>query len=118
MKPITVAAAILLRCSSADRVGAVRLLTRLLDGGLWGDDALGGSKAIGSKSPDYEAKAKGLAIGEAFGPLLQRLMKEAGRAGLPSNIGNSLRWATPCAASRTPTPTWRSATRLGRRRRK
>ena len=45
MRPITLAAAHLLRCSSADRVGAVRLLCRLLDGGLWGDDALAGSKA-------------------------------------------------------------------------
>lgn len=49
---------ILLHCSSANRVGAVWLPYRVLDGGLSWDDALAEAKTVGLKSPDYEAKAK------------------------------------------------------------
>jgi len=49
---------ILLHCSSANRVGAVWLPYRVLDGGLSWDEALAEAKIVGLKSPDYEAKAK------------------------------------------------------------
>lgn len=49
---------ILLHCSSANRVGAVWLPHRVLDGGLSWDDALAEAKIVGLKSADYEAKAK------------------------------------------------------------
>lgn len=49
---------ILLHCASANRVGAVWLPYRVLDGGLSWDDALAEAKTVGLKSPDYEAKAK------------------------------------------------------------
>ena len=49
---------ILLHCSSANRVGAVWLPYRVLDGGLSIEDALAEAKTVGLKSPDYEAKAR------------------------------------------------------------
>ena len=49
---------ILLHCGSANRVGAVWLPFRVLDGGLTWDEALAEAKTVGLKSPDYEAKAK------------------------------------------------------------
>ncbi len=49
---------ILLHCSSANRVGAVWLTYRVLDGGLSWDDALAEAKTVGLKSADFEAKAK------------------------------------------------------------
>ncbi len=49
---------ILLHCASANRVGAVWLPHRVLDGGLSWDAALAEVKIVGLKSPDYEAKAK------------------------------------------------------------
>ena len=49
---------ILLHCASANRVGAVWLPYRVLDGGLSWDHALAEAKTVGLKSPDYEAKAK------------------------------------------------------------
>ncbi|CAG0957433.1 hypothetical protein PHYC_00543 [Phycisphaerales bacterium] len=54
----TAARPILLHCSSANRVGAVWLPYRVLDGGLSWDAALAEAKTVGLKSPDYEAKAK------------------------------------------------------------
>jgi len=50
---------ILLHCSSANRVGAVWLAHRVLDGGLSYEDALGEAKTVGLKLPAYETKAKG-----------------------------------------------------------
>ncbi len=49
---------ILLHCSSANRVGAVWLAHRVLDGGLSYEDALAEAKTVGLKLPAYEAKAK------------------------------------------------------------
>ena len=49
---------ILLHCASANRVGAVWLPYRVLDGGLTWDEALAEAKTVGLKSPDYEAKAR------------------------------------------------------------
>jgi uncharacterized protein (TIGR01244 family) len=49
---------ILLHCSSANRVGAVWLPYRVLDGGLSYDEALSEAKTVGLKSPDYEKKAR------------------------------------------------------------
>lgn len=49
---------ILLHCSSANRVGAVWLPYRVLDGGLSYDQALAEAKTVGLKSPDYEKKAR------------------------------------------------------------
>jgi len=48
---------ILLHCSSANRVGAVWIPYRVLDGGLSWDAALAEAKTVGLKSPDFEAKA-------------------------------------------------------------
>jgi uncharacterized protein (TIGR01244 family) len=50
---------ILLHCSSANRVGAVWLPHRVLDGGLSWEAALAEARTIGLKSPELEAKAKG-----------------------------------------------------------
>lgn len=49
---------ILLHCSSANRVGAVWLAHRVLDGGLSYEDALAEAKTVGLKLPAYETKAK------------------------------------------------------------
>lgn len=49
---------ILLHCSSANRVGAVWIPWRVLDGGVSIDDAVAEAKVVGLKSPDYEAKAR------------------------------------------------------------
>ncbi len=49
---------LLLHCSSANRVGAVWLAHRVLDGGLPYDEALAEAKQVGLKLPAYEEKAK------------------------------------------------------------
>ena len=49
---------ILLHCSSANRVGAVWLAHRVLDGGLTYDAALAEAKTVGLKLPAYEEIAK------------------------------------------------------------
>lgn len=49
---------ILLHCASANRVGAIWLPFRVLDGGLSWDEALAEAKLVGLKSPDYEKIAK------------------------------------------------------------
>ncbi|MHC4379906.1 MAG: protein tyrosine phosphatase family protein [Planctomycetota bacterium] len=48
---------ILLHCKSANRVGAVWLAYRALDGGLSMDEAKAEAKTVGLKSPAYEKKA-------------------------------------------------------------
>jgi uncharacterized protein (TIGR01244 family) len=48
---------ILLHCASANRVGALWLPWRVLDGGLSVEAALAEAKTVGLKSPAYEAKA-------------------------------------------------------------
>lgn len=50
---------LLLHCASANRVGAVWLAHRVLDGGQTYEDALAEAKTVGLKSPQMEAKAKG-----------------------------------------------------------
>ncbi len=49
---------ILVHCASAQRVGAVWLAHRVLDGGLTYEDALKESQTVGLKLPALEAKAK------------------------------------------------------------
>jgi uncharacterized protein (TIGR01244 family) len=49
---------ILLHCGSANRVGAVWLPYRVLDGGLSFEEALAEARTIGLKTPEYEAKAR------------------------------------------------------------
>lgn len=49
---------ILLHCSSANRVGAVWLPHRVLDGGISIDEAVAEAKVVGLTSPDFEAKAR------------------------------------------------------------
>jgi uncharacterized protein (TIGR01244 family) len=49
---------LLLHCASANRVGAVWLAHRVLDGGLAYDAALTEAKTVGLKAPAMEAKAK------------------------------------------------------------
>ena len=49
---------ILLHCKSANRVGAVWLPWRVLDGALSHEDALAEAKTVGLKSPAYEEKAR------------------------------------------------------------
>ena len=49
---------VLLHCKSANRVGAVWLPYRVLDGGLTVEDALTEAKTVGLKKAEYEAKAK------------------------------------------------------------
>lgn len=49
---------ILLHCASANRVGAIWLVHRVLDGGISFEEALAEAKTVGLKSADYEAKAK------------------------------------------------------------
>lgn len=48
---------ILLHCASANRVGALWLAHRVLDGGLTIEQAKAEAKVVGLKSPGYEAKA-------------------------------------------------------------
>lgn len=48
----------LLHCASANRVGAVWLAHRVLDGGQTVEAALAEAKTVGLKSPPMEAKAK------------------------------------------------------------
>ncbi len=47
-----------LHCTAANRVGAVWLAHRVLDGGLTYDAALAEAKTVGLKTPALEAKAK------------------------------------------------------------
>ena len=49
---------LLFHCASANRVGAVWLAHRVLDGGLTYDAALAEAKTVGLKAPALEAKAK------------------------------------------------------------
>jgi uncharacterized protein (TIGR01244 family) len=49
---------ILLHCSSANRVGAVWLPWRVLDGGLTYAEALAEAKIVGLKTPAFESKAR------------------------------------------------------------
>lgn len=49
---------VLMHCSSANRVGAIWLAHRVLDGGLPYDEALNEAKTVGLKLPAYEEKAK------------------------------------------------------------
>ena len=49
---------ILLHCSSANRVGAVWLPWRVLDGGVSYEHALVEAKVVGLKNPLYEAMAR------------------------------------------------------------
>ena len=49
---------LLLHCSSANRVGAVWIPWRVLDGGLTIEAAVSEARTIGLKSPDYESKAR------------------------------------------------------------
>jgi uncharacterized protein (TIGR01244 family) len=48
---------LLLHCKSANRVGAVWLAWRVLDGGLGVDEARAEAREVGLKSPQYEARA-------------------------------------------------------------
>lgn len=54
----TVERPILLHCSSANRVGAVWIPWRVLDGGVTWEQALAEARTIGIKTPEYETKAK------------------------------------------------------------
>jgi len=47
---------ILMHCASANRVGAVWLAYRMLEGGVSADEAKAEAKVVGLKSPAYEAK--------------------------------------------------------------
>lgn len=49
---------LLLHCASANRVGAVWLPFRVLDGGLSWEEALAEAKTVGLKSADYERRAR------------------------------------------------------------
>ncbi len=49
---------LVLHCASANRVGAVWLAHRVLDGGLTYEAALAEAKTVGLKAPAMEAKAK------------------------------------------------------------
>ncbi len=49
---------ILLHCSSANRVGAVWIPWRVLDGGLSIEEAVAEAKVIGLKTPAFEEKAR------------------------------------------------------------
>ena len=49
---------LVLHCASANRVGAVWLPWRVLDGGLPYEDALAEAKTIGMRTPGYEVKAR------------------------------------------------------------
>ena len=49
---------ILMHCGSANRVGAIWLAYRVLDGGLSYEDALTEAKTVGLRSPAMEEKAK------------------------------------------------------------
>lgn len=49
---------VLLHCASANRVGAVWLVTRVLDEGVHWDRALVEAKTIGLSTPAYEQKAR------------------------------------------------------------
>lgn len=49
---------ILVHCASANRVGAVWLAHRVLDGGLAYDEALAEAKTVGLKAPALELRAK------------------------------------------------------------
>ena len=48
---------VLFHCASANRVGAIWLAHRVLDGGLSVGDALSEAKTVGMRSPAYEQKA-------------------------------------------------------------
>ena len=48
----------ILHCSSANRVGAVWLAHRVLDGGLKYNEALSEAKTVGLKLPAYEERVK------------------------------------------------------------
>ena len=49
---------LILHCSSANRVGAIWLAHRVLDGGISYDDALEEAKTVGLKLPAYTDRAK------------------------------------------------------------
>lgn len=49
---------LILHCASANRVGAVWLAHRVLDGGLKYEEALSELKTVGLKLPAFEQKAK------------------------------------------------------------
>ncbi len=49
---------ILLHCSSANRVGAIWLAHRMVDGGLSYEDAVAEARTVGLKLPAYEARAR------------------------------------------------------------
>ena len=49
---------LLVHCASANRVGAVWLAHRVLDGGLSYEDALKEAKTVGLKTPAFEEKVK------------------------------------------------------------
>jgi uncharacterized protein (TIGR01244 family) len=49
---------VLVHCATANRVGAVWLAHRVVDGGLAWEDALAEAKAVGLRSADYEALAR------------------------------------------------------------
>jgi uncharacterized protein (TIGR01244 family) len=49
---------LLIHCATANRVGAVWLAHRVLDGGLPYEDALAEAKTVGLKLPAYETKAR------------------------------------------------------------
>lgn len=49
---------LLVHCASANRVGAVWIPWRVLDGGLELEDAVAEAKVIGLKTPELEAKAR------------------------------------------------------------
>ena len=48
----------MIHCASANRVGAIWLAHRVLDGGLSWDDALAEAATVGLKNPDFEAKVR------------------------------------------------------------
>jgi uncharacterized protein (TIGR01244 family) len=49
---------LLLHCGSANRVGAVWLAWRALDGGLSDEEALAEARIVGLKTPAYQARAE------------------------------------------------------------
>lgn len=58
---------LLLHCASANRVGAVWIPWRVLDGGLTLDDAVAEAKTIGLKTPELEARARDYVAREQAG---------------------------------------------------
>ncbi len=54
----TEAKPMMIHCGSANRVGAIWIPWRVLDGGISVDDAVAEAKTIGLSTPEYEAKAR------------------------------------------------------------